>query len=199
MRYGGRLTKARYAQMLAAAVAFVAASQGDEAGLISCGDQPILVVPPGAGRLQLTRVYASLERLPFEGAADLTGALRLARERLGSRGLLLLISDLYDLDERSLREFRRAVQAGHDVSVFHVLSREERSPDLGGNTELEDLETGDRLSVSPSMLSEYRTRFEAFLEGARRGLVRNGIDYSLVSTDEPVSAVLRRYLFRRAA
>jgi hypothetical protein len=137
--------------------------------------------------------------MAFTGATDMAAALRLASERLRSRGLLVMISDLYDLSDRSMREFRRAVQSGHDVSVFHVLSREERHPPLGDSVELEDLETGARQPASPSMMPEYGDRFDGFLEGSRRALVRDGVDYSLVWADEPVAAVLRRYLFRRAA
>jgi uncharacterized protein (DUF58 family) len=199
MRFGAGVGKARYAQMLAAAIAFLVSRQGDAVGLLACADRPQVLVPPRSGVLQLTRIFAALERLAFTGRADLAAALRRGNELLRSRGLLMVISDLYDVDDGVLRELRRSVQGGHDVSVFHVVAPDERVLPAEAGIELEDLETGDSLPVSPAMAPEFRKRFDAFLDRSRETLVRDGIDYSLIATDQAVSAVLRRYLFRRSA
>jgi uncharacterized protein (DUF58 family) len=201
MNFGGDVTKARYAQMLASAIAFIVSRQGDAVGLLEAGERPKIVVPAAAGVLQRTRVLAAIGQLAFQGRADLAAAVRLANDSLRSKGLLIVLSDLYDhdLDEAAQRELRRSVRVGHDVSVFHVISPGERAPALQGNVELEDLETGESRPVSASMAGEYRRRFERFLERSRERLVREGIDYLFAPTDGAVSAVLRRYLFRRAA
>ncbi len=199
MRFGEGVTKARYAQMLAAAIAFLVSRQGDAVGLLACGERPQVLVPPRSGALQLTRIFAALERLPFVGTADLAGAMRRGNELLRSRGMLLVISDLYDVDGAVLRELRRSVRGGHDVSIFHLVAPDERVLPAGGGFELEDLETGVALPVSAVVAREYHGRFEAFLRDTREGMVRDGLDYNLVPTEQPLSTVLRRYLFRRAA
>jgi uncharacterized protein (DUF58 family) len=195
----GRPTKARYAQMLASAIAYLVLRQGDAVGLLECGERPRIAVPPGSGVRQRTRLMAGIGKLASRGSADLDAAVRLGNDALRSRGLLIVISDLYDLTDRAQRELRRSIRAGHDVSVFQVVSPEERWPDLAAGTELEDLETGEWRPVSPGTVAAYRERFETFLVATRERLVRQGIDYSLATTDTAVSALLRRYLLRRAS
>jgi uncharacterized protein (DUF58 family) len=199
MQFGANVTKARYAQMLAAAIAFIVSRQGDAVGLLGCGDQPAVLVPPRSGLLQLARVISALDRLTFTGTANVAAAIRLSRDAWRSRGLLVLLSDLYDLTDGATRELRGSVQGGHDVSVFQIISPAERTPLFDGAIELEDLETGESRPVSPGMNDEYQRQFGRFLEGSRETLVRLGIDYTLAMSDEPVATVLRRYLYRRAA
>lgn len=199
MRFGEPLTKARYAQMLAAALAFLVSKQGDAVGLVGCGPTPRVIVPPRSGVLQLTRVFAALERLEFTGAADLAGGIRLATEALRSRGLLFVLSDLYDADAAAHRELRRSVRRGHDVCAFQIVAPGERQPAFDPGLEFEDLETGESRPVAPDLASEYRRRFEEFIGHTREALVRHGIDYGLLPTDTPPAAALRRFIFRRAA
>ena len=65
---------------------------------------------------------------------------------LGRRGLLILVSDLYDDEEAVEAELRRAVRMGHEVAVFHVLTRDELEFPFGAEVELEDLESGRRVA-----------------------------------------------------
>lgn len=199
MTFGGPVTKARYAQMFAAAIAFVVSRRGDAAGLLTFADAPGIALPPVAGRRHMARVLAALESASFGGGTDIVRGLRRAHELLPSRGLLMVISDLYELGDEALRELRRAVRGGHDVSVFHVVAREEIDPRIPDDVDLEDLENGDVRPMSASAVRAYRERFAEFVEGTRSRLLRDGIDYSRVETSVPIAAVLRRYLLKRAA
>ena len=53
-----------------------------------------------------------------------------------------MVSDLYDEDEAVAQALQRAAHAGHEVVVFHVLSRDEIEIPFNGDVELVDLETG---------------------------------------------------------
>ena len=111
-----------------------------------------------------------------------------------------MVSDLYDEDEAVEQALLRAAHAGHEVVVFHVLSRDEIELPFNGDVELVDLETG-RSVVSNRMASgrQYREEFAAFLDRWRSRCAAYGIDYVRVLTDTPLDEALRGYLHRRAA
>jgi hypothetical protein len=125
-------------------------------------------------------------------------ALRRATDLLKRRGLLVIISDLYDENETMEQQIRRAVGIGHEVAVFHVLTREEVEFPFGGDLELEDLETGRTVLAGRASLESYRREFSAFLERWRTRCAGYGMDYTRVTTDMPLDAALRGYLLRRA-
>jgi uncharacterized protein (DUF58 family) len=124
--------------------------------------------------------------------------MRRAAELLKRRGVLFVFSDLYDEDASVEAELRRATGMGHEVAVFHVLTRDEIELPLTGDVELEDLETGQRLiTAAPSVRAAYRERFDAFLERWRTRCAGFGVDYTRVRTDVDVAAALRGYLLKR--
>ena len=94
----------------------------------------------------------------------------------------------------------RAAHIGHEVVVFHVLSRDEVELPFRDDVELEDPETG-RLVLSNGATAgrPYREAISAFLERWRTRCATYGIDYVRLFTDTPLETGLRAYLRRRAA
>jgi uncharacterized protein (DUF58 family) len=193
----GRVTKFEYARLIAAALAHLAASQGDAAGLVAFGDTVREFVPARTGQAHLRALLVRLSRLEPSGGTAAAGAVRRAADLLRRRGVLVVVSDLYD-EEGVERELRRAVRIGHEVAVFHVLTRDEVEFPLAADAELEDLETGQRALAGAAARDRYREAFGAFLERWRTRCEAGGLDYTLVLTDTPLDAALRGYLLRRA-
>ena len=111
------------------------------------------------------------------------------------RGLLVVISDLRR--RQAVEAQRRAVRIGHEVAVFHVLTRDELEFPFGHDVELEDLESGRTLSSGPGAASAYRRAFAEFVERWRARCTRERIDYMRILTDAPLNMALRDYLRRR--
>ena len=89
---------------------------------------------------------------------------------------------------------------GHEVAVFHVLTRDEIEFPYRGDVELEDLETGRTELVSPGSVGpSYRRDVAEFLERWRARAAAYGIDYTRAITDMPLDATLRGYLLKRRA
>jgi uncharacterized protein (DUF58 family) len=185
--------------MFAAALALVVSRQGDAVGTLTFAERPQLALPPAAGRRQLARVHAGLEVTPFGGFTDVAAGIRRAGDLLRTRGMLLVLSDFYDLSDGARRELRRLVRSGHDLSLFHVVSPEEIDPRFTDGVDVEDQETGELRPVTAAENQAYRERFAEFLEETRRTAIREGIDYARLDTSVPLPAQLRRYLLRRAA
>jgi uncharacterized protein (DUF58 family) len=201
MAFTGRrgVAKIDYARLLGAALAHLISSQGDGVGLIVYDDALRQYVPSRAGQAHLRGLLVRLSTLRASGGTAAGTALRRSIDLLRRRGLLLIVSDLYDEDESVERELRRAARIGHEVAVFHVLTRDEVDFPFRGDVELEDLETGRTVVAGAGAAAErYRTEFAAFLERWRTRCSAYGIDYTRVVTDMPLDAALRGYLIRRA-
>jgi uncharacterized protein (DUF58 family) len=199
MAYSGRagVTKLEYARLVAAALAYLIAGQGDAVGLAVYDDALRQYVPSRLGQSHLRGLLAALSRMQPSGGTAAASALRRTVDLLKRRGLLLVISDLYDEDDAVDTELRRAVRMGHEVAIFHVLTREEIEFPFSGDVELEDLESGRTLLSGAATAAAYRREFAEFLERWRTRCARYHIDYTRIVTDEPLDVSLRGYLLRR--
>jgi uncharacterized protein (DUF58 family) len=196
---GNGVSKLGYARLLAAALAHLVVRQGDAVGLVTYADAVRQFLPPRTGASHLRRLLAELTALAPSGSTASASALRRSIDLLRRRGLLVVFSDLYDEDPAVDAELRRAARIGHEVAVFHVLTREEIDLPFTGDVEFQDLESGrSLLANAPASRAAYRDNVAAFLERWRSRLLSLGIDYARVLTDVPPDVVLRAYLLKRA-
>lgn len=200
MAYRGAngVSKLEYGRILAAALAHLIITQGDAAGLAVYGEGIRDYIPSRGGQVHLRRVLVALDAVDASGGTAAAPSIGRAIDLLKRRGMLIVISDLYDDDGKVNEELRRAVRIGHDVALFHVLTREEVEFPFEGDVELDDLESGRRVIAGPASAVEYRQNFSEFLERWRARAAAAGIDYTRVTTDTPLDAALRPYLVRRA-
>lgn len=192
------VTKFQYARLLAAALAQLVSRQGDAVGLVTYADVLKQYLPSRGGQTHLRALLLSLSRTVPSGQTDSAAALARTIDLLKRRGLLIVISDLYDERDPVERALMRAAHIGHEVVVFHVLSRDEVELPFGDDVELEDPETGRRVLTNGAAAARpYREAISAFLERWRSRCATHGIDYVRVFTDTPLDAGLRGYLRRR--
>jgi uncharacterized protein (DUF58 family) len=196
-RGAGPIAKLDYARLIAAALSHLVAGQGDAVGLVTFADGLRDYIPSRTGRLHLRRILVALSKLEPSGGTSCGAALRRAIDLLKRRGLLILVSDLYDDGQNVESELRRAIRVGHEVALFHVLSPDEMELPFRRDVELEDLETGRRILTSAAIREAYRGDFHAFLDRWRTICATYGIDYHRVTTEAPLDRALRDYLRRR--
>lgn len=192
----GSRSKFELARSVAAILGTLVLDQGDAAGLLAL-DERADFVPPRSGHHHLRVFLAQLASLAPRGSSSIAEALRRAATILKRRGLVIVVSDLYD-DEAAVGQLRRLARMGHDVIVVHTLSREELTLDVGGAAEFVDLESGRRLMVQPSAARQaYVDRVTGWLTTIAVQLRRDGVDYLRLITDEPLEPTLRRFLVTR--
>ena len=200
MAYAGRtgISKIAYARLLAAALAHIISGQGDGVGSVAYGAQVRQYIPCRTGASHLRALLISLTKLEASGGTSAASSLARAIDLLRRRGLLVIISDLYDEDEAVERELRRATRIGHEVAIFHVLTRDETEFPFTGDVEFEDLESARSVVASPAAMgADYRRDVADFLERWRSRCASYGIDYTRALTDAPLDTVLRGYLLKR--
>jgi uncharacterized protein (DUF58 family) len=200
MGYGsGAVTKLQYAQYLASSLAFLAVRQHDSIGLVAFDEEMREHVPPRSRTGHLRTVLGSIEHLaPGRGTA-LSKQLHQTAELLTRRGIIVLISDLYDEPKEVLEGLEHLRFRGNDVVVFQVLDRQELDFDFNEPIVLEDSETEEQMHVQPDELrDEYLRLIRLHVDALREGAARNRIDYELLRTSDPLDAALFSYLARRS-
>lgn len=192
-------SKWAYGRALAASLAWLLLAQQDAVGLATFGDGIRAFIPPRAGRAQRARLFAALEAEEAGGGTSPEGPFRELAERLPRRGLLVLVSDLLGPPDRFLPGLRYFRHRKHEVVVFQVLDPAERSlAKLPPGGEIVDAETGRAVHARPEELAEgYREELEALERLYRDQAHDRGFDWVAVTTDEPLTAVLGRYLTAR--
>ncbi len=197
MRFGrGGITKLDYARFLAASLLYFAHRQRDRVGLVTFDTQVGAFVPPSAKHLD----YAlfALDRAAATRPGALPGPMLTLTERLTRRGIIAVISDLYDEPDAIAAAIRPLRYAGHDVMVFHVLDPAELDFPFDGDASFEDLESGERIPVVPGALAaEYRALVRAHLDAIRRLMTDSRIDYALFNTAMPLDHALFHFLATR--
>jgi uncharacterized protein (DUF58 family) len=192
------LTKLQYGSYLAAALAYVAVSQGDAAGLIVFDEGVRSRLPPAATRAHLSALLQQLDDVRAAGKTNVSRTLHALASQIRRRGIVVVFSDLYGdagLTLRSLAHFRHH---GHDVAVFHVLGGAELDFAFRGPIVFRDAETGEALLAEADALREsYHAELAAFIRTYRQGCRDKFIDYVPVDTRTPVGRALTDFLQRR--
>ncbi|MFP5261487.1 MAG: DUF58 domain-containing protein [Blastocatellia bacterium] len=195
----GEVTKLQYAQYLASSLAYLGVRQHDSVGLGAFDEEMVEHVPASSRSGHLRTVLGVIERLtPGRGTA-LSEQLHRMAELLTRRGVVVLISDLYDEPDRLIEGLEHLRFRGNDVIVFHVMDRQEMDFDFDEPLVLEDSETEEQLHVLPDVLrDEYLRAIRAHVDALSEGAARNRIDYELLRTSEPLDRALFSYLSRRS-
>jgi uncharacterized protein (DUF58 family) len=202
MHYGSNgVTKLDYARYLAASLLWFSQSQRDKVGLITFDRDILEHIPPSTRRLP--HCLHALERMGKHQAhpapaGSLDATMRKATELLARRGIVVLISDLYESPEQVASACGHLRQRGNDLIVLQVLDPAEISFPFSEASSFEDLETGEKIPVVPERVQgEYRSRIESHLAGLRRLLGLGGIDYATFDTAKPLDHALFNYLSSR--
>jgi uncharacterized protein (DUF58 family) len=197
MRYAsGSVSKLDYGRFLAASLLYFSQQQRDRVGLVTFDDAVIEYVPASARHLPYS--LFALDRVGEPRPGTLAPPLRTLTERLRRRGILVVISDLYDEPEAVANAVRPLRYRGHDVIVFHVLDPAELDFPFTEAVSFEDMETGDRMPIVPAALREqYRALVREHSASLGRLFTDSRIDYALFNTAVPLDHALFHYLSAR--
>jgi uncharacterized protein (DUF58 family) len=199
MHYGrGALNKYNYACTAAACLGYLLLRQQDAVGLVTFDDRVRQTVVARSQQTHLDALIQALDTSRPRAKTDLERILRRVAETVGSRGMIILISDLLADREPLFRGLEMLRHRRHDVLVFHVLDDDEMSFPFSGTTRFEGMEELPQLLCDPRALRDgYLEALEAYLVEVRRGCAGQGIDYALVKTGDPLDAVLAKFLHHR--
>jgi uncharacterized protein (DUF58 family) len=197
MRFSSHsVSKMDYARFTAASLFYLAIqNQRDAAGLIVFDDEIRTYIRPSTRQGQLHRLLIGWEQAEPHARTDFAKPLNHFQQFLRRRGIVVFISDFYDSPEHIVRTIEPLRFHGNEVVLFHVLDPKEIRPEIGEPSTLVDLETQDRIEITPDYVrDEYRKKFDAHVEALRDKTRAAGMDYHLLVTDRPLDDALREYL-----
>ena len=201
MAYGREgMDKRSYACTAAASAAWLLLRQQDSVGLVTFDKAARRMVPARNVSMHLDAIVNALDgSMPGEGT-DLGTVCRRVASSIHGRGMVAVFSDLLTDREALMRALRMFRQRKQEVLVFHILDTDELNFPFSGVTRFEGMEALPDLLCDPEALREgYLRELNTFLQDVRQGCARLGVDYQLIPTNQPLDAVLSRFLHRRDA
>lgn len=195
------VSKMDYARYLAASLFYLAIkNQRDAAGLIVFDDEVREYVRPSARAGQLARLLGGLESAEPRAQTDFGKPLHHFQRLLHRRGIAVVVSDFYEEPDVVVKAIEPLRFHGNEVVLFHVLDPQEVRMELKSSSVLVDLETDQRIEVIPEYAkTTYRQKMDAHIEGLRSKARSAGLDYRLLTTDQPLDHALHEYLTLRQA
>jgi uncharacterized protein (DUF58 family) len=197
MGFGTRgVSKLDYGKMLAGCLTYLVHRQRDRVGLVAFDNDIVDIVPPSAKHME-TALHV-LDRLKPSNPGSLRAPLHKVAEHFGRRGLLVLVSDLYEEPDAVLDAISPLRFRGHDVAVFHLLDPAELDFSFREPSAFEDLETGEQIPIVPDALADqYKALVQAHINALRERFSANRVDYTLIDTSSPLDHALFSYLSTR--
>jgi uncharacterized protein (DUF58 family) len=201
MQYQGpdaSLSKLAYAQCAAASLAYLVLRQRDSVGLVTFDQQVRQLIRPSSSPTQLKQVVRMMEETAAARKTRTGPIFHDLAERLARRGIVVVLSDLFDDVEAMLAGLKHFRHRRHDVIVLHVLDPAELDFPFQQVTMFKGLEAlGEVVTEPRSLRAAYQQEVRSFLKCVRTGCRAQQIDYLTVRTDEPLDIVLTAFLSAR--
>ncbi len=194
------MSKHEYAVSASAAIAYLALMQHDAAG-IALFDERLTHFVRCSNRAQHWKTLVQeMAGRTGPGKTSLASVLHELADRLSQSTVIIVISDLFDEPDAILKGLSELRFRRHEVIVWNIWDRAERTFPFESLTRFEGLEATGALLAEPGALrGRYLEEVERFLGRLRRGCGRIGVDFSVFDTSDPMDAALSGYLVTRSA
>lgn len=191
----GGYSKVQYAAYLAAALALLAYRQGDKVGLSIVNGAGVQRLPPRNHSLQMQRIYHALEHMEAYGRMPPPENQKPLYHPNGKQ-LRILMTDFYEHQDELTKLLALLNARGQETILLHLMATNELEGKFEGYDTLEDLETGEAITLNQAATAKGST-MAAYLEAAKRKLLRNKVHYCLVDAGQTPAAALTAFLIRR--
>jgi len=194
--------KRRQALRFAVALAYLGLSGQHRVSIYSMSDSIRQELPPLRGQGNIDKIITAATKWDCSGFTDLEKCFTDFRPSRQRYGAIFVISDFFGREVGSAVEAvnRAAGWVGetHFVQVIHPL---EQKPDLDGEVELDDVETGERRRfwITKREVKLYTEMFDAFTDNLSRACASRQIDFMRCASDEPFEDRFLELLTRGSA
>ncbi len=191
-----RLTKFDQARRITASLAYIGLANLDRVNVHYFASRLEDDLGLCRGKSQFHKVLDFLRAAPaLEGETHLLTSVRSFAQRMKRRGLVFLLSDLFDPHgvEEALALLR---YQQFEVHVIQVLDPAELRPQTTGDLRLIESETGEayEITANESLLRRYHAEIDGFLEKTRTFCREHGIGYAQATTAVPFEDLVLRVL-----
>ncbi len=194
------LSKYDYACMAAASLAYLILHQQDSVGLVTYDNRVRQFLRPSSQPSHMKQIVNLLNRGPAKERTSLAPIFHDLAERINRRGILIILSDLFDEVPDLLNGLKHLRHKRHEVVAFHVLDPAELEFPFREATLFRGLEEFPELLTDPRSLRDgYLEQVRSFVAEVQRGCLMQNADYVQLRTDTHLGLALSSYLGYRLA
>ena len=192
----GELPKLIYAKRVAAALAYIGLSNLDRIGITAFNTTDMNRLPTERGKGKIFTVLNFLDQINGSGETNLEQAFQNFVHQTKRRGLVVLISDLFDpkgfTSGLNMLKFQK-----HDLFVIHIIDEKEADPTLLGDYHLVDVETNQLrpVTINENHIKRYQTLFQKYCDDLDRYCRQREISLVRTMTKAPFEELILR-IFR---
>ncbi len=193
-----KISKLDYGNYLSAALAYLMINQQDGVGLTLFDNQIQTFIPPRSKPSHVNTILTHLDKTGSGKDTDVGIVLHEMAERIKKRGLIILISDLFDETENIINGLKHFRHNKQEIIVFHVMDRKELNFDFSNRTKFKDMETDEQITTEPWKIRKiYQKAIQSYQDELRLRCREQKIDYVPLFTDQNLDLALNEYLKKR--
>ena len=192
------MSKLDYARCVAAALCYMILQQQDSAGLATFDREVRALVRPSSNPSHLNQLLRVMEESRPERKTDTGPIFHSLAERFKKRGLVVILSDLFDDVDSMMAGLKHFRHRRHDVIIFHVLDPAEVDFPFRQTTMFRGLEQlPDVLAEPRGLRKAYLKEFDRYVRRLKRGCREHHVDYVQMRSDQSFEVALSSYLASR--
>ncbi len=194
------MSKLEYARCAAAALAYLILNQQDSVGLVTFDKEIRSLVRPSSNPSHVKQLLHVMEDSAAEEKTATGTVFHELAERLKKRGIVVVLSDLFDDVDAMMAGLKHFRHRRHEVILLHVLDPAELDFRFQQATLFKGLEQLPEVLVDPRALRKaYLEEFGGFIRRLKKGCRMHRIDYVQMRTDQSLEVALSSYLASRVS
>ena len=194
----GNVSKLQYGSYLLAALSYLMINQQDAAGVVLFDESIRSFIPPKSNPSHLNTLLNVLDVNTPGTDTKIEPVLHEMAERIKKRGLVIIISDLFDDPDNIINGLKHFRHNKQEVILFHILDRNELEFDFNSRTKFVDMESGEELTTDPwHVKNDYKNLIKNLQDYYKTHCRLNLIDYVPLFTDDSLDKGLNEYFNKR--
>ncbi|WP_032121366.1 DUF58 domain-containing protein [Clostridium amazonitimonense] len=185
----GEYKKSHQALRVAGALSYIVLNNLDRVGVNILNSEGLENIKSGSGKIIFQSILKELSEIDFQGKNSIYSSIK--RFNPKRKGVSILVSDFFH-GEPLEESIKYLVYKKQKVILIHVLSKEELEPELNGNLNLIDSESGEdiRVSVNPSVLAMYEKGLLNFKKHMESLASKYGALYVPISSEDSLEKII---------
>jgi len=192
------ISKFEYAQMLAAALSYLIINQRDSLGLHVFDSKIRQSISPKSTKNHLNTILSIMDQMKIGDQTNISHILHMGAEKIKKKGLIILLSDLFDSSDKVINSLKHLRYYNHEVLVFHILDKQEIELNYNEKIIFEDLENSNQIVTNPWQIKKsYKKEMQDRIQYFKTECSRLNISYNLFLTDQLLDTAIYQFLNKR--
>ena len=194
----GKISKLEYGSYLLAALSYLMISQQDAAGVVLFDESIRSFVPPKSTSSHLNILLNTLDVKSCGVDTNIEPVLHEMAEKINKRGLVIIISDLFDNPNNIMNGLKHFRHNKQEVIIFHILDKNELEFNFNSRTQFIDMESGKNITTEPwHIRNDYRNLMIDQQKFYKQQCGLNQIDYVPLYTHDNLDKGISEYFSKR--